>query len=164
MKPGQLTDRPLRCGKGIRSSSSLKTLAALRRSQAKHAPPRDTGFSPEVKLAVRKRAGLGDPVVALCEPCGIWLGCNRGQVRPRVELFRGGGNPVVNAVLLCGDYCSGCCSLAMARDPAVHASGWWLTSDQDPRLQPVMLHRRRGPAVWLTESAGYSPCEPGNET
>lgn len=136
----------------------------VRRARAEASPLAAARLSASVKLAARTRAGNGDADLALCEACGIWLGRHRGQVQPRVELFRGGANSVVNAVLLCGDYCSGCCSLAMARDPRIHAAGWWLTSDQDPAFQPVMLHRPSGPAVWLTLSAGYSPCEPSQKT
>jgi hypothetical protein len=129
---------------------------------------RDTGFSRKTKLKVRTRAGNGDPDMALCECCGIWLGRRHGQVQHRVGRGSGGCtdaviNGLANAALLCGTPHSGCHGKATAfdRDLAAEAKGFWIkrgtTAEHDPRCVPIMLASGRGSGVrvWLSEDGGY---------
>lgn len=169
MPPG----KPLR-RTPFRSSSVLKTVTTLKRSRPKRTAPRkDTGFSASVKLAVRTRAGLGDPNLAACEACGIRLGPEGGQVQHIVARQAGGRGPkapswineIVNAALLCGTPFTGDHGLCEDRDEHMHAMGFWLTQDQDPRLEPMMLHGAAegggGIAVWRGEDGSYLYQAPG---
>lgn len=153
MKPGRVSDRPLGRGKPLRSSSPLKTLATLRRSQPKHAAPRDTGFSPAVRALVMARSA------GRCEGCGIWLGRNGGQVQRRRAASSRVRNTIQNAARLCDS----CHAAADQRDPLMNASGFWLASTQNPREVPVRLHGADGPTLWLTGSGTYSVTPPGHE-
>jgi hypothetical protein len=120
--------------------------------------PRDTGFSPKVKLQVRTRAGNGDPHEACCECCGIWLGRYGGQVQHIVARGMGGtSNPVLgtaaNAALLCGTAQSGDHGLAESRDAEMGAKGFWLPQGTDPRTVPMKLWS--GAEVWRSEDGRY---------
>ena len=139
---------------GAPSSARPQADVGLKQSQAKHAAPRGTRFSAAVKLAVRDRAG------GRCEPCGIWLGWHEGKVERR----RAGDYPfcgtVHNACLFCGR----CHLAAEQRDPRMNAAGFWLTSKEDPREVPVMLHNMDDCRVWLTETGSYSVTPPEDKT
>lgn len=117
-----------------------------------------TGFSAETKLAIRTRAGNGDPTQARCEATGVFLGEHGGEFQHRRARGRGGSrNPVTNSaangVLLAGPVHA----LAEARDPDLHAQGFWLWSWQDPEAEPVMLHGADGGiTVWLTDDGEYA--------
>jgi hypothetical protein len=124
--------------------------------------PRDTGFSPAVKLAVRTRAGGGDPEEAACEACARFLGRHGGQVHHRQNRQMGGSrrrNTVQNAGLLCGtpDDFRTCHGKATRGDAHMKGAGWVLDSGQNPALEPVMLHGADGGiTAWLTEDGEYS--------
>ena len=126
--------------------------------------PAETGFPRSVKLAVRKRAGNGDPDMALCEACGKWLGRRHGQVQHRVGRGAGGCrdeviNGPANAALLCGTPLVGCHGRAtvFAADMGAEDKGFWIgrgtTPEFDPRNVPVKLASPHGSGilVWLAE-------------
>lgn len=122
------------------------------------APRRATGFPARVKLAVRTRAGMGDPDDAVCESCGMWLGRYGGQVHHLIDRGMGGCtltmiNSPVNAVLLCGDPFTGCHGLATAFDAGIGARGFWLKRGTDPRREPMTLHG--GVLAWRSEDGRY---------
>ena len=161
--------KPMPRGKGFRSLSVLKTVTPMRRSAPKHSRPKDTGFSTAVKLAVRTRAGNGDPDQARCEATGVWLGPDGGEVQHRVARLSGGRgrkapwwfSTAANAALLSRE----AHRLAEARDEHMRAAGFWLTSTQDATAEPVMLHDASdggGLTVWLTPDGGYALQAPGD--
>ena len=122
-----------------------------------------TGFPETVKLAVRKRAGGGDPDNARCEATGVWLGRYGGEIQHRDARGMGGTslpvtNSIVNAVLLSTE----AHRLAESRDPLLNAQGFWLRNGEDPAETPIMLHSQYGSGVtvWLTPAGGYSPLPP----
>jgi hypothetical protein len=154
--------KPLKRGKPLRSVSVLKTVTGLRRSRPKRTAPKDTGFSAAVKLAVRTRAGNGDPDHARCEATGVWLGPDGGEIQHRVARLSGGRgrkapwwfHTAANAALLS----HAAHRLAEARDEHMHAAGFWLTSTQDAATEPVMLHDASdggGLTVWLGADGEY---------
>ncbi len=113
-----------------------------------------TGFSRDVKLQVRTRAGQGDADSAVCECCGIWLGRYEGQVQHVVARGMGGtSNPVLgtaaNGALLCGTPQSGDHGLAESRNTRMRAKGFWLPQGTDPRLVSMTLWT--GVRVWRAE-------------
>ena len=113
-----------------------------------------------MKLAVRKRAGNGDPDQARCECCGIWLGRYGGQVQHVVARGMGGtSNPVLktaaNGALLHGTAQSGDHGLAESRDPEMRRKGFWLPQGTDPRTVPMILWT--GAEVWRSEDGRYHP-------
>ena len=137
----------------------------------------ETGFPRSVKLAVRKRAGDGDPDEARCEACGRWLGHRGGEVQHRAARGSGGCtdeviNGITNAVLLCGHGAapirSGCHGKCEDRDEhmAMDAGGFWIrhgtTPEYDPRNVRVMLHGAGGGGitVWLLEDGTYGYASP----
>jgi hypothetical protein len=150
-------------------------------SQVKNAATgKDTGFSRAVKLAVRTRAGGGDPDLAACEACGIWLGRKRGQVQHRVGRGAGGCtdeviNGCANAALMCGTPLTGCHGKATAFDPdlAMDAGGFWIkhgtTPEFDPRNIPILLHSAGGSGIRVflaadglgPDGTGYLLAPPG---
>jgi hypothetical protein len=140
------------------------TRATWIRTRSPRPKPRhrkDTGFSHSVKLAIRTRAGGGNPGHARCEACNVWLGAYGGQVQHRRARGRGGSrlavtNSPANGALLCGTPQDGCHGLCEARDEHLHAAGWWIWSWQDPRAEPVMLHDEGGgTTVWLGADGTY---------
>jgi hypothetical protein len=160
LKPG----KPLARGKGLSRSSSLKTVTTLKRSAPKRAAPKNTGFSEKVKLAVRKRAGNGDPDQACCEACGIWLGCHGGQVQHIVARLMGGRGrkapwwfqTAANGALLCGTPQTGDHGLCEVRDPQMGAMGFWLPSSANALTVPMMLHGAQGGVlVWRSADGRY---------
>jgi hypothetical protein len=125
-----------------------------------------TGFSPAVKLAVRSRAGGGDPDDAHCEATGVWLGRHGGEIQHRDARGMGGTslevtNSVVNAALLS----MAAHRLAESRDPGMNAEGFWLKNGEDPAATPILLHvtEQSGITAWLTPAGGYSYEPPGDD-
>src|SRR5258708_13433439 len=112
-----------------RSSSVLRTGTTLRRSQPKHAAPRETGPDRETRLLVLERDGGG------CACCGrSVIGQQYALQQRRARRSRGVNSPS-NLVVLCG----GCQLAAEQRDPVMNPAGVWLASMEDPRGVPVML-------------------------
>jgi hypothetical protein len=138
-------------------------------NDARHIAPRDTGFSVAVKLAVRTRAGNGDPFGACCEACGCFLGRYGGQVHHRMNRQSGGSklrNGIQNAALLCGtpdDYAT-CHGKATRLDERMNAAGFWLSSKEDPREVPLVFHHMSGCVAWLTQNGDYSVTPPEGKT
>lgn len=130
---------------------------------------RDTGFTSAVKLAIRARAGDGDPDRAVCEGCYKWLGRDGGQFQHRLARGMGGSasaiiNSVQNGLLLCGTPRTGCHGLAESRHPRAYAAGLWLAAGDDPAWVPVYPHAlapgrpgefRHLTRVWLLEDGTY---------
>jgi hypothetical protein len=150
---------PLARGQGLQSRAPL-----ARGRGRKAAAGRETGFGHPVELAVRTRAGRGDPGDACCEACGIWLGPDGGEIQHRDAGGMGGSLdsvnwPTANAALLCGNSAlgTGDRGLAERRDPVMYAMGFWLRNGQDPRFEPIVLHGRGGGGitVWLSEDGRY---------
>ena len=133
-------------------------LEAAGAGTVKSAARTGTGFSRAVKLAVRTRAGNGDPDQARCEATGVWLGRYGGEIQHRDARGMGGtSDPVtssiVNAVLLS----TGAHRLAESRDEHMNAMGFWLRNGEDPALTPIMLHSEHGSGVtvWLGTDGQY---------
>lgn len=126
-------------------------------------PAGETGFSDAVKAAVHLRAGFR------CEACGTWLGEKGGQCQHIAARGEGGSrdpliNSVVNGALLCGTPMTGCHGLCEARDPRMHAEGFWLEHGQDPAAEPFLVHLpgdAGGMRKWRTADGGYSDTAPG---
>jgi hypothetical protein len=162
-------------GKPLRRKTPLRTRAAgmfgpgtsLKRSQPRHAKRKDTGFSQATKLAVRTRAGNGDPDEARCEATGVWLGRYGGEIQHRVARLSGGRGPkapwwfhtAANAALLSKD----AHRRAEAGDRRLIAAGFALDSTADATAEPIMLADANdggGVTVWLTPNGHYSPEPP----
>jgi hypothetical protein len=131
-------------------------------------PKPPAGFSREVRLMIRARAGDGDPEEAVCEACGRWLGLNGGQVQHIIARKMGGcDDPVINSAangaLLHGTAQSGCHGLAEARDKGMGEAGFWLEAGTDPRAAPMWLYARRGTGVrkvWRSADGRYLTTDP----
>ena len=159
---------PLRAGAGLRSGpwpGSVLLLPPGGVREVKNTPRKKstTGFSAAVKLAVRTRAGNGDPDEARCECCGIWLGRHGGQVQHIVARGMGGtSNPVLktaaNGALLCGTAQSGDHGLAESRDREMGVKGFWLPQGTDPRTVPMTLWS--GGTVWRSGDGRYLTEQP----
>ena len=118
--------------------SSLRQAAQGRQAPRKAA--RGTGFSAAVKLAIRTRAGQGDPNAASCEACGRWLG-RGGEVQHIQARGMGGSrrrNVVTNGVLLCARH-----------HTLVHHDGWHIDLiDGKPWfVPPAWIDPRRTPRL-----------------
>ena len=157
-------NRPLLPGQPLQRTADMsRDVIPTRKVADRPAPARKTGsgFPAKVKLAVRSRAGNGDPDQARCEACSRWLGRNGGQVHHRQNRQMGGSrtrNGIQNASLLCGDpYCL-CHGEATALTARMRDAGFVLNSGQDPAEVPIRLHG--GPVVWLTVTGGYSTNPP----
>lgn len=124
---------------------------------------RDTGFSAATRLAIRTRAGNGDPSAALCEATGVFLGERGGEIQHRRARGRGGSrdpltNSAANGALLSRE----AHALAEARDERMRAEGWWIPSWVSPLDEPVLLHCADGGlTVWLSEDGQYLLKPPG---
>lgn len=119
-----------------------------------------TGFSPKVKLQVRKRAGRGDIFDALAECCGAWLGEHAGEFQHRAARGAGGcRDEVVNGPANCLLMCHEHHRQAEDRDPhmGMKEAGFWLkhgtTPEYDPRNAPIRLYG--GMTKWLGEDGDY---------
>ena len=195
---------PLRTHTGLQASApwsrsvplltTAKSAATARRGLTSWVPPQPagvdparraaartrTGFSRKVKLKVRTRAGNGDPDLAMCEACGLWLGRRHGQVQHRAARGAGGCkdeviNGPANAALLCGTPHTGCHGRATAFEEGMgpNGKGFWLkhgtTPDYDPRNAAIMLASPHGSGmrVWLAADGkgpngdGYLTERPG---
>jgi 5-methylcytosine-specific restriction endonuclease McrA len=91
-----------------------------------------------------------------CVSCGKPAGGNAWwSIQHRVARGVGGGNSLQNLIVLCGSATSaGCHRDAENRTAESHARGYWLRSDENPALVPVLLHGRV--LAWLDDSGGYS--------
>lgn len=148
----------------MRRGKPLQARAWLQPRRPKAQKPRPaTGFSARTKLAIRTRAGNGDPAQARCEATGVFLGEHGGEFQHRRARGRGGSrdpmaNSAANGVLLAGPVHA----LAEARDPHLHEQGFWLWSWQNPEAEPVMLHGADGGlTAWLTDDGEYAYQAPG---
>src|SRR5260221_1683114 len=112
-----------------RSSSVLRTVTTLRRSQPKHAAPRETGPDRETRLLVLERDGWA------CACCGRAVIDQQYGVQQRRAPRSRGVNSPSNLVVLCG----GCQLAAEQGDPLINTAGFWLAGMEDPREVPVML-------------------------
>lgn len=138
-------------------------------------PATHTGFSAEVKLLIRTRAGHGNADIAMCESCGTHVGRHTGEVLRIVT--RGASttprrvmDSAANGALLCGSAAdwNGCYGAAMRRDPEMERKGFVVHGQQDPRLEPMMLPDpdRPGPYVWRSQDGRYlarKPAQTGQE-
>ena len=127
-------------------SGTGKSAAATRRGRV--------GFSPAVKLLVCTRAGHGDPDMAMCEACGVWVGRHRGDHQHIVARAMGGCKlSVINSAANCALLCRRCHDLAEHRDPHMEAAGFWARQGTDPRALPMMLASEGGSGVtvWRAE-------------
>ena len=168
---------PLRSS-GERGRSSLPAPSALNRAERRAAEARerrnrsradDTGFTAVQRLAVRTRAGNGDPAEASCEMCGIWLGRHGGQVHHRQNRQMGGSllrSQLSNGLLACGTpldpaTCHGKATTGTGDvKRAMQAMGFVLETGQDPLSEPVMLHGQDGGVpVWLDDAAHYTDAQ-----
>jgi hypothetical protein len=124
----------------------------------------DTGFPPAVKLAIRARAGDGDPDNAVCEACGVWLGRYGGEIQHIIARGSGGTSlpeigSVVNGCLLCGCAAlrTGCHGRCEKRDPEMNERGFWRLHGERPGTTPLEMHGRDGGFTrWLTPDGHYS--------
>lgn len=137
-------------GVHVRAPRAVPALPAPRRAPA--------GFPARVKLAVRARAGSGDPDAAACEACGAHLGRHGGQVHHLAGRGMGGSKAAVingpaNAALLCGDPLRGCHGLATALEAGIGARGFWLSRGADPLREPMTLHT--GARVYRSPDGRY---------
>ncbi len=156
---------PLRARARIERKTPLTRPAWIRKPPGAHRKPRavrDTGFSQAVKLAVRTRAGGGDPDAARCEATGVWLGRHGGEVQHRVARLSGGRgskapwwfHTPANAALLSRE--AHRAAEAREREMGPDGKGFWLRSTQDATAEPVMLHGPDGGAtVYLGADGGY---------
>jgi 5-methylcytosine-specific restriction endonuclease McrA len=130
-----------------RSNTGPRAVAATRK------PRRDTGPDRATRAKVYEREG------GMCASCGRHLGeqdWKSIQHRVRRQV---GGNGLENLILLCGSATSpGCHRKAEDRSEEMHFRGYWLRSDEDPRLVPVMLFSEHGSGItaWLTADGQYS--------
>ena len=115
---------------------------------------RDTGPDRATRQAVIDREQ------SMCAACGKYLPPGSWRsIQHRVARGVGGGSEIWNLVLLCGSATSPGCHLeAERRTSESHDRGYWLRSDEDPRLVPVMLFSPHGSGItaWLTPDGGYS--------
>lgn len=154
-------EKGLRRGKGLRAASG----------PGAREPGRDTGFPPAVRLAIRTRAGNGDPGNAACEACAVWLGENGGQIQHIYARGIGGSalwlySSAANGALLCGTRYTGCHGLCEDRDEHMEAMGFWRrrNGQEKPGDYPVMLHGEGGGvAAYLTPGGTYSFQPPGRQ-
>ena len=117
-----------------------------------------SGFSPNVRLLIRRRAGNGFPEEARCEHDGRWLGEHGGQIQHIVARGMGGSrsrNGADNGALICGTSCDGCHGACERRDPVMRDRGFWRFSSDDPAKFPVR-HILYGP-VYLLPDGSVSP-------
>jgi hypothetical protein len=154
--------RPMKRGKGLEPGrplerkAGMKRVAELPRAERKRKPARETGFPPRVRLAIRARAGTGDPEQAECELCAWWLGPDGGEIQHRAARGAGGcRDSVINGPANGALLCPPCHRDCEARDEhlGMDGAGFWIkhgtTPEFDPRNVPVMWHARAGSGVSL---------------
>ena len=160
LRPGQ----PLQRRQGLRAVGFTVRVYAggAERVTPLKPRPKATGFPAAVKLAVRTRAGQGDPDAASCEACGLWLGREKGQIQHRVARGMGGtslpvNNSPANGTLLCGTPFELCHGLCEKRDEGMNEEGFWLRAGEDPLETPILLHSQYGSevTVWLGMDGEY---------
>jgi hypothetical protein len=128
------------------------------------------GFSAEVKLLARTRAGHGDPSRACCEACGIQVGRTGGDIQHRLARGAGGcKDEVVNSLANAAVLCRPCHGKAEARNPHMgpDGAGWWIRGGKgpahDPRFVGVLLYSEGASGVprWLSaDEPRYLDCPP----
>lgn len=144
--------KPMSRGKPLAPGKPL-----TRAAPAQHRPAKETGFPAAMRLAIRTRAGNGDPDEAVCECCAKWLGRYGGQCHHRLGRQAGGSrlrNTLPNALLACGTPFTGCHGEATAMKQHTKDMGFVLNSGQDPAMVPVRLHGGER-KVWLGDAGGY---------
>lgn len=126
---------------------------AARRSQGRA----EAQFSRRTRLAVRTRAGNGDPTQARCEADGVFLGLHAGDYQHLVARGMGGSrDPLLGTAANCALLCRRCHDLAESRDREMGARGFWLPQGTDPRAIPMTLGGAEGGViVWRDVSGGY---------
>jgi hypothetical protein len=109
-------------------------------------PVEHTGFTIGVRLRIRRRAGNGDVLEAVCEACGVWLGRTLGEIQHVIARGMGGTslevmNSAANGSLLCGAVAwqTGCHWEAEKRTAVMGAKGFYVGGSQDPRLVAMKL-------------------------
>lgn len=118
----------------------------------------EAGFSRKVRLAVRTRAGNGDPREARCEAHGGFLDLHAGDYQHIVARGMGGSrNPLLGSAANCALLCRPCHDLCEARDREMRAKGFWLPQGTDPRMIPMMLASEHGSgiSVWRSADGSY---------
>jgi hypothetical protein len=160
LRPGsRLTSRTeLSPGKPIgRSKAEPGTRTANRGTGRK-----DTGFSPAVKLAIRTRAGGGNPDEAGAECCGIHLGRHGGEIQHIIARGSGGTSRpeisrVINGALMCLPHHAE----AEKRLPKWYDRGFWRKNAETPGMVPLEMHGADGGVTrYLTPDGGYSEFPP----
>ena len=143
-------------GRPLERKAGMKRVAELPRAERKRKPARETGFPPRVRLAIRARAGNGDPEQAECELCAWWLGPDGGEIQHRAARGAGGcRDSVINGPANGALLCPPCHRDCEARDEhlGMDGAGFWIkhgtTPEFDPRNVPVMWHARAGSGVSL---------------
>jgi 5-methylcytosine-specific restriction endonuclease McrA len=152
LRPG----KPLARGKGLsRSSSSLKTVTILKRSQVKQAARRDTGPDRKTREAVYER----DEWRCVC--CGQSVIGRPHSVGHRKRRSQGGGNEMSNLLTFLG-YGNGLTEndhhlrIDQRLDPHDEARGLTVRSGQNPRLIPVMRFSEDGGGTyWATDDGRW---------
>ena len=109
-------------------------------------PVEHTGFTTGTRLRIRRRAGAGDLLEAVCEACGVWLGRTLGEVQHVIAKGMGGTsldvmNSAANGALLCGAVAwqTGCHWEAEKRTADMAAKGFYVLGSHDPRLVAMTL-------------------------
>lgn len=149
--PGDASSVPLRARDGNGRTGRPQ---AARRSQGRT----EAQFSRRTRLAVRTRAGGGDPAQARCEADGVFLGLHAGDYQHLVARGMGGSrDPLLGTAANCALLCRRCHDLAESRDREMGARGFWLPQGTDPRMVPMMLASEHGSgvSVWRDVSGGY---------
>lgn len=114
----------------------------------------EAAFSRKTRLAVRTRAGNGDPSAARCEADGVFLGLRAGDYQHIVARGMGGSrNPLLGTAANCALLCRHCHDLCEARDREMGARGFWLPQGTDPRTVPMMLASEHGSGISVWRSA-----------
>lgn len=172
--PPRSPDKPLRRITPLQARTALtrtapmppkKSRAPLPASDLPKAPrparkaPRNTGFPPAVRRAVRERAQHR------CEACGRYLNPEEGNLQHRCARKAGGRgrrhpwiNSAANASLLCGTPVTLCHGEAESRSPRMYEAGFWLKEGESPLDRPIQWHflRADGRQRWLTGDGEYS--------
>lgn len=172
-RAGLQTRTPLASVTPLRAAGTLTRTGPLKpvsKKQAAGSGHHEAEFSPVVRLMIRTRAGDGSAENACCEACLIWLGDHGGQMQHIKARGAGGsrdpqlGSPVGGA-LLCGTPESGCHGLCEARNPGMHAAGFWIKFAEVLGAKPIRVGWRTGTWTprWLLADGSYGD-RPGQHT